>query len=99
MRTGDIITLTKAQFLKLAPLGLRVVRKGNPNTIFAYRPEGASSHYGDYSDYIEGYVYYHFDQRIPYYQPINGLWMYFNGQTKFTVIQPPRLKISKTKVL
>ena len=99
MRTGDIITLTKAQFLKLAPLGLRVVRNANHATAYAYNPKCPNFYTSDYSDYIKGYVYYDLHQTLPRYHPINGLWMYFNGQTKFTVIHPPVFRISKTKAL
>ena len=101
MRIGDTITLTKDQFLKLAPLGLQVFRNSTPRTIFAYLPEVLPRYHsqGYYHHYIKGYIYSRPYDHPSVYYPINGLWSYFDGVTKFTVVQPPRFKILKTKVL
>lgn len=99
MKVDDIISLTKEQFLRLAPLGLVVKRVGH-TTLFGYtsspRPYSTSEYYA----YIPGYVYFHDWDSIYEGGPINGLWTYFeNPNTQFVVVKPPVTRITKTKEL
>lgn len=98
MRVGDIITLTKEQFLTLAPKGLQVARTGALDSIFRYVTLAPDYSNTVYENYINGYIFY-YSWNPDQYNPINGLWVFFDGITKFKVIQPPRTRISKTRAL
>ena len=95
MRAGNVISISKEAFLKLAPRGLIL----EAESVYFMYDSNAPTFPSRYSDYIPGYVYKDklSDSVV---NPINGLWNYFlYPNLKFTVIQPPVLPISKPKDL
>lgn len=93
MQVGDIITLTKEDFLRLAPLGLQV-KVADSNLIYYYSRIAAASYLARYNE-IPGYGYhYHIDSNN-IVDHIRGLWDKFDGTTPFIVVATPNLKIYK----
>lgn len=99
MKVNDTISLTKEQFLRLAPLGL-VVKRAGYDTLFGYTSSPRYYSTSEYPEYIPGYVYFYDWNNTNEYQPINGIWTYFeNSNTQFVVVKPPITRIAKTKEL
>lgn len=99
MKVDDTISLTKEQFLRLAPFGLVVRRVGN-STLFGYTSSPRYYSTSEYPAYIPGYMYYHDFNILDEGGPINGLWSYFeNPNIQFVVVKPPVTRITKTKEL
>ena len=95
MKAGNVISISKEAFLKLAPRGLIL----EAESVYFMYDSNAPMFHSYYSYYIPGYVYKDTlsDSVV---NPINMLWDYFSyPDSKFTVIQPPVLHISKPKDL
>lgn len=93
MQVGDIITLTKGDFLRLAPLGLQV-KVEDSNLIYCYSRIAAASYLAGDNE-ISGYGYHYLTDSENIVDHIRGLWHHFNGTTPFIVVATPNLKIYK----
>ena len=94
MRVGDRITLTKEQFIRLAPLGL-VLHADLDNVLF-YFDAYAHMPYESSIDAIHGYVYT-FNNEPELHsvrsKHLNGYWGLFNEGYVFTIHTLPKLHI------
>lgn len=85
MQVGSLITLTKEDFIRLAPLGLRVHYCGT--TYYYHKNPRTDDLWGDA---IKGYVFGYFNPLEQYdHIHLRGFWSRFNGTNEFKVITPP----------
>lgn len=91
MRLGN--TVTKEQFIKLAPLGMELTISST-NSILKYNPK----HIEPLTNrrQIPGYIYC----RAEHIALMNGAWEYFdNYPQQLTISKLPKIKILKRKYL
>ena len=90
MQVGDIISISREDFIRLAPKGLVLRRFG---TLYYYLPTATTRHY----DAVSGYVIGDLDafRRHSYHDHICGLWSRFSPRraAEFTVVQLPALSL------
>lgn len=92
MKIGDSITITKDEFLRLAPLGLNLYR---PNIGYCYYATQVPPMARGLRQAVQGYIYgYHIDD---YRDHLNGYWDYFDGDHLFTIVALPRLAIYRRR--
>lgn len=94
MKIGDRITLTREQFIRLAPMGL-VLHADLDNVLFYFDPY-AHAPYESSIDAIHGYVYTDSNEPQSYSarsNHLNGYWGLFDDGYTFTVHMLPKLHI------